>query len=128
MRIIASLMKFFAYGLILLTLVLTIQAVDQLISGRARLALFKQSPRQIGADRATHPEKFKNLMTYQWIRAVMPGTAGFFLLYLIRRNDRLDPLSPRFQGVKAIDDLPTELESTGKLKRENKSRFNGDEE
>lgn len=110
-------MKFFAYGLIVLTLVLTIQAVDQQISGRARLALFQESPHQMRADRATHPEEFKNLMIYQWIRAVMPGSAGFFLLYLIRRNDRLDPLSPRFQGEKAIDDLSVELDDRAKLKR-----------
>jgi len=110
-------MKFFAYGLIALTLVLIKQAVEQQISGHARLALFKQSPRQMTADRATDPEEFKNLMTYQWIRAVMPGSAGFFLLYLIRRNDRLNPLSPRFQGEKAIDDLSVELDDRAKLKR-----------
>ena len=50
------------------------------------------------------------------------------MLYLIRRNDRLDPLSPRFQGEKAIDDLTGELDDRAKPKHgHDPSQIVGDE-
>ena len=104
-------MKYLAYGLIILTLVLAVQAVEQQITGRAEVSSPGRRFRINVADRDTKPEEYKNLMIYQWIRAALPGCAGFFLLYLIRRSDRLDPFSPHFQGSKAIDDLSDYLDN-----------------
>ncbi len=106
-------MKPFAYGLIIWTLFLTVQAVDQQISGRADVQSPGSFQRNI-AERGTKPEEYKNLMLYQWIRAVLPGSAGVFLLYLIRRSDQLDPFSPHFQGKAAIDDLAKHLDNSPK--------------
>jgi len=107
-------MKYLAYGLIILTLLLAAQAVEQQITGRAEVSSPGRSFRINVADRDSKPEEYTNLMTYQWIRAILPACAGLFLLYLIRRSDRLDPFSPHFQGNAAIDDLSKHLEDQNK--------------
>jgi len=56
-------------------------------------------------------------MTYQWIRAFLPGLLGFFLLHLIRRANRLDPLSPDFKGKAALDELSDLLDEKEEEKR-----------
>lgn len=43
-----------------------------------------------------NPDGFRNAMTYHWLRAVLILGAGSGLLYIVRRQDRLDPLSPDF--------------------------------
>jgi len=102
-------MKFLAWGLIVLTVLFTIQAMGQQISGRADVSAGRSFQRH-EADRDREPEEFQNLMSYQWIRAFLPGTAGIFLLYMIRRGDRLDPFSPHFQGGAEIDRLSDYLD------------------
>ena len=44
-----------------------------------------------------NPDGFRNAMTYRWLRAVLILGAGGGLLYIVRRQDRLDPLSPDFE-------------------------------
>jgi hypothetical protein len=44
-------------------------------------------------------------MNFYWIKSPLPALAGFLLLWFIRRQDRLDPSSPHFQGSQALDDL-----------------------
>ena len=61
------------------------------------------------AKRAEDPQGFHNLMMYQWIRASVVLCAGFILLGISRRLERLDPLNPDFKGNPAIDELNDEL-------------------
>jgi hypothetical protein len=44
-----------------------------------------------------HPEAFRNAMTVEWLGASMFIFMGVTLLLLVRRQERLDPLSPEFQ-------------------------------
>lgn len=110
-------MKLLAYGLILMTLLFSIQAMEQQISGRADVLTPGRSYSRNTADKETKPEEYRILMTYQWIRAVLPGAAGLFLLHLIRRGERLDPFSPHFQGSAEIDKLSDYLDETKKRER-----------
>jgi hypothetical protein len=58
-----------------------------------------------GISRAKDPAGFRNAMFYNWVDASLTLGAGLFLLSLVRRQDRLDPFSPSFQGRKEIDEL-----------------------
>jgi len=98
-------MKLFAYVLLAFTVLLIIEATRQQISGHADVMSPGRSFQRNIAERDSQPEQYRNLMTYQWIRAVLPGCAALFLIHLIRRQDRLDPLSDSFQGTAAIDEL-----------------------
>jgi hypothetical protein len=60
--------------------------------------------------RADDPEKFRDAMKYQWLRASVPLVLSMILFGIIRQQDRLDPMSPRFAGNKALDELSDELD------------------
>ncbi len=62
------------------------------------------------ADRVSQPEAFRNLMAYQWLRAVGALAVGAVILRLIKRQDSLDPFSPGFGG-QAMDDLERGLKT-----------------
>jgi len=109
-------MKLLAYVLIAFTVLLIIEATRQQISGRADVLAPGRSIQRFTAERDSQPEQYKNLMTYQWIRAVLPGCAALFLLHLIRRQDQLDPLSDSFQGSAAVDELGKYLDDQKKNK------------
>ncbi len=53
----------------------------------------------VGSDLVSrrNPEQFRNAMTVQWLSASMFIFMGVTLLLLVRRQERLDPLSPEFQ-------------------------------
>ena len=51
------------------------------------------------------PQQFRQAMTRHWLLSLLPLCAGLWLLAWLRRMDRLDPLSPSFQGTDALDDL-----------------------
>ena len=59
--------------------------------------------------RAEDPEEFRNLMQYQWLRAPLILCAGFIILGICRRADRLDPFAPDFAGNSALDELDQTL-------------------
>jgi len=48
------------------------------------------------ANRANHPDDFKRIMAYQWIRGSLVVFAGVFLLSWCRRAEKLDPFSPHY--------------------------------
>jgi hypothetical protein len=55
--------------------------------------------------RADDPEGFRSLMFYQWSQGPAVLLAGFWILGLSRRANRVDPFSPDFAGNQALDDL-----------------------
>ena len=61
-------------------------------------------------NRVDDPEKFRHAMVYQWMFASAPLLLSVVLFGLIRRQDRLDPMSPNFAGNKALDELGEELD------------------
>jgi hypothetical protein len=56
------------------------------------------------------PKQFGNLMFYEWLRAFLWSGAGIILLRMCRRANKLDPLSPDFQGNPELDELGKELD------------------
>jgi hypothetical protein len=61
------------------------------------------------ATRDADPDRFHNYMLYHWFYASLIEGLGFFLFLLVRRQDRLDPLSPNFAGTGAFDELDDEM-------------------
>ncbi len=59
--------------------------------------------------RQDRPERFRDIMQFEWLRGAIALCAGLVILGLERRMDRLDPFSPRFAGNAAIDDLDATL-------------------
>ncbi len=55
------------------------------------------------------PQGFRNVMTFRWIMASVVMCAGFVVLGLSRRVERLDPFDPDFKGNSALDELNDEL-------------------
>ena len=69
------------------------------------------------------PEEFRRAMNFNWIASSLPALTGFLLLRFIRRQDRLDPSSPHFQGSQALDDLGKYLDrELKKSKGQNRPR------
>jgi len=104
-------MKSIAIVLVLLSVFLVIEAARDQISGRAVIYSPTRSFQRFVAERTSAPEQYRNMMTYQWFCAPLPALAGLFLLFVIRKQDRLDPLSKDFQGAAAIDELSEYLDS-----------------
>ena len=96
-------MKWFAYSLLLLSVVFFADGIQESVSGQVEA----HAPRggSSRADRATQPEEFRNLMNYQWARAILTTALGLLFLYFKRRSDRLDPFSSGFQDSSAVDNL-----------------------
>jgi hypothetical protein len=82
-----------AYLIILLGIIfLTLAALDQ---HHGTASATGPSPGQTeSAKRADHPDDFKRIMAYQWIRGSLVVFAGVFLLSWCRRAEKLDPFSP----------------------------------
>jgi hypothetical protein len=72
---------------------------------------------QATAAKVDNPERFRELMTYQWVFALFPVGVGAFLLGMIRRADRLDPFSRNFVGLKSLEDLQRTLAEEGEKRR-----------
>lgn len=83
-------------------------AVKAEITGTVTVSSSRSLPKTYA--KADSPAEFRHAMTFYWIRFPLPGLAGFFLLWLIRRQDRLDPSSPHFQGSAALDELGEHLD------------------
>jgi hypothetical protein len=58
----------------------------------------------VGVERATKPVRFRRVMNYEWIRIIVLGIAGLFILRIARKANRSDPLSPTFQSNSSLDD------------------------
>jgi hypothetical protein len=55
--------------------------------------------------RVDNPDEFRNLMTARCLEAMFWVAGGMTIRGFVRRQERLDPMSPSFQGQKALDDL-----------------------
>lgn len=111
MRAIAYIL--FGIGLILMALA----TYDEYRGVAAVISPSRRTLKVYTSRKVDDPTGFRNLMTYEWIRAILAVTIGWGLLMFFRRLNRLDPLSPSFQGGKALDDLEKTLSE-----RENKDR------
>jgi len=85
--------RFGAYFLIILSLVLLADAAVDQISSKAKAISPNRSFQIVQASKEKDPELFKSIMSYQWIRASALLGGGCFLLSMIRRADKLDPFS-----------------------------------
>lgn len=103
-------MKIVAYIVLLIGVVALVDAGMEQMSGHAKAMSPGRSFHINEANREEHPEEYRNLMSYQWIRAATIMGAGVCLISLIRKADRLDPFSPSFQGGKEIDKLAEHLD------------------
>jgi hypothetical protein len=102
-------MKLFGYSLIAISvLLIVVTAIDEIDgsvtvrSPRSRLNAYSIPETYT---KKGNPVHFRNAMTYHWLRAPMPAIVGCAILWFIRRQDRLDPSSPHFQGSQALDEL-----------------------
>ena len=59
--------------------------------------------------RTEDPQRFRSLMLSEWLRASIFVCAGFVILGIYRRADRLDPFSPDFTSNSALDELDQTL-------------------
>jgi hypothetical protein len=66
------------------------------------------------------PDPF--FMNFYWLKSPLPALAGFLMLWFIRRQDRLDPSSPHFQGSQALDDLGEYLDRELEKKSKGQNR------
>jgi hypothetical protein len=69
------------------------------------------------AKRAEDPQKFRNLMTYQWFRGGAIFLGGVIIVRIGRRLDRLDPSSKHFAGNRAFDELDRVLDEEQERRR-----------
>jgi len=101
-------MKKIAIALFALSALWGVLAVKAEITGTVTVSSSRRLPKTYS--KADSSAEFRQAMTFYWIRFPLPGLAGFFLLWLIRRQDRLDPFSPHFQGSAALDELSEHLD------------------
>jgi len=111
-------MKPIAFLLVLLSAFLVIEATRDQISGRAVIFSPTRSFQRYVAERSSEPEQYKNMMSYQWLCASLPAFAALFLLFMIRKQEKLDPLSKTFQGSAAVDELSEYLDAEKRNRKE----------
>jgi len=61
--------------------------------------------------RSEHREEFRNLMTYQWIRASLALCGGLVIRGICRRADLCDPFSADFAGKRSLDECERTLDA-----------------
>jgi hypothetical protein len=101
-------MNYVAIALFALSALFGVAAAKDEFDGSVTITSRRSIPKTY--TRAESPEEFRQTMNFYWMRAPLPALAGAFLLWLIRRQDRLDPMSPHFQGSAALDELGEHLD------------------
>jgi len=107
-------MRALAYILILIGLIYVADAAYDENRGIAEAVTPGRGSHREFVARDENPEKFRNLMTFQWYRGPIFAFGGFIILGICRRADRHDPFSPDFAGSKALDDLNSALDEEEK--------------
>lgn len=111
-------MRSVAYLLVCLGVLLLITAAYSEHSGIAMaMAPTELSTIVSVAKQTENPEEFRNLMTYEWLESGLTVLAGVVILAFVRRADTLDPLSDRFSGSDAIDELERTLKQEEERRR-----------
>lgn len=103
-------MKILSYCFFILTVVFLIDCLREQASGHVEV---HYPGRRVGgsiADRSRDPDLYRDLMNYQWVRIGLSGLLGVVFLSMKRRQDRLDPMSPSFQGAEEIEKLGAYLD------------------
>ena len=99
-----SLLRVLAYGYLAF---MAITICRHLYSERSGIASYRRSrmDRTIVVKRSERPEEFRNLMNARWLQTSIWIAGGLIVNGFIRRQNRLDPMSPSFQGQRSLDDL-----------------------
>lgn len=113
-------MRYLAKALILLGILWCVfSSIDEL-DGSVTVYSRHSAPKTY--TRIESPEEFRHAMNFYWIKCPLPALAGLLLLWFIRRQDRLDPSSPHFQGSQALDDLGEYLDRELEKKSKGQNR------
>jgi hypothetical protein len=74
-------------------------------SGIAYVPQFRTASMPQVVKRAENPEEFRHLLNAKWLETAIWAAGGLIIFGFARHQDRLDPMSPTFQGQKSLDDL-----------------------
>jgi len=66
--------------------------------------------------RQANAEEFRALMNYEWTCPIVFGIAGFAILRIVRRGNRIDPFSPTFKGNSSLDECERTLDAERRRK------------
>ncbi len=100
-------MKAVAWILISPSLLMIADVIKEQYSGHATITSRGHAQEAL---KAVDPEEFDYLIFSQWVQSLPLGLAGLIILAWIRRHERLDPTSPKFRGVQALEDFSDYLD------------------
>lgn len=104
-------MKIFGIIILIFSGLLFLDALQEQISGEASAIGPTRTGKIYEANRTDDPENFKNLMTYQWVRAMLVLGLGYIFVATARQMDRSDIFSADYDHGRGMDELDAFLDS-----------------